>query len=233
MIVVPAFAKGKDRDPETVGGGIASFKALRAPHVGGGIDEPSEMQAHDGTYEDSPENPGPAANKIKGDGDDDGRHDVPAADPEMEFVLAQIGNVRKKFAAVAMHSAASDDPAHMGPQTAVHRGMRIAFFVGVLMMNAVRGNPGDRSAFQGQGAAGGEEIFHPFRSFVAAVREQAVITHTDAEAAANPPHDNGKKKGLPGKEKDCGDGTEVQPNHYESDAPIHGLLKSTIAFEKR
>jgi len=191
------------------------------------------MQAHDRTNEYSPENPRPAADRVKEDADDHGRDDVPIAEPEMEFVLAKIGGIGEKFGAIAMHGAAGDNPAHVRPDTAIARRMRVAFLVRVLMMNTMRGYPGNGAAFDGQRAAGGEEVFDQLWRFVAAVREQTMVAHADAEAASDPPHDDGENNCLPGDEENGSEGGRVQGQHEEGDAPIDRLVKGAVALEEQ
>ncbi len=67
--------------------------------------------------------------------------------------------------------------------------MRIAGAVGELMVHAMHPYPEDRPAFQGQRAAYREQILDPLRSLVAAMGEQSMITHADAEAAGEPPEE--------------------------------------------
>src|ERR1700731_4594798 len=98
--------------------------------------------------------------------------------------------------------------------------MRIALFVGVLVMHAMRGYPGDRSALESEGAASGEKILHPFGRFISTMSQQAMVAHAYAQAAANPPHDNSDDKGLPGEEKHGGERAKMQADHHQSDAPI-------------
>src|SRR5208283_4322291 len=54
VIVVPAFAAGEERDPPTVAGVVAGLKPPRAPHVGGGVDEPGGVQADGNAKKDAP-----------------------------------------------------------------------------------------------------------------------------------------------------------------------------------
>jgi hypothetical protein len=49
--------------------------------------------------------------------------------------------------------------------------VRIAFYVSILVMDAVRRHPEKRAAFQRQRGAEGNEIFEPFIGLEAAVRE--------------------------------------------------------------
>ena len=73
--------------------------------------------------------------------------------------------------------------------------------VGKLMVNAVCGDPENRSTFERQRRAPGKEILHPLRSLVSAMGQQAVIAHTDAKAARYPPQENSDEECRPGEEK--------------------------------
>ena len=82
-----------------------------------------------------------------------------------------------------MQPFAAEDPAHVRPPRAFARRVRIAFMIGVLVVDAVRGHPEDRPAFERQRGAPGEEVLDPLVGLVAAVRQQAVIAHADAQHA--------------------------------------------------
>src|SRR5262245_23197579 len=97
MVVVPAFAKGENRDPETVRGLVPGFVTLRTPHMRGGIDQPGGVQTDDNTHKHPPEDPGPATDSVEDEAKQNRRHDVPLADPQMKLVLAKIGDIGKKF----------------------------------------------------------------------------------------------------------------------------------------
>src|SRR6266576_1718309 len=75
----------------------------------------------------------------------------------------------------------------MRPKPATSRRVRITLFVRILVMHAMRGDPENRSALECERAAGRQEILNPFRRLVAAVREQSMIAHTDAETSRKPP----------------------------------------------
>ena len=119
------------------------------------------------------------------------------ADPEMKLIFAKIGNVSQKIGAVVMKGLPGKNPTHVRPEAAVARGVRIARLVGQLMMNAMRGHPEDRTAFQRQRGADGQNIFQPLGALVAAMGQQTVITHADAQAARNPVHNHANNQRLP------------------------------------
>src|SRR5580700_3366117 len=110
--------------------------------------------------------------------------------------------------------------------------MGIALFVRVLMVHAVGGDPGNGAAFDGQRATGSQDVFDEFRSLVAAMREQAVIANADAQAAGNPPHDDGENEGLPGEKEEGAEGSKMQPDHDRGHAPVDGLMKGAVVFDK-
>src|SRR6202795_4203171 len=110
--------------------------------------------------------------------------------------------------------------------------MGIAFFVRILMMHAMGGDPGNRAAFDGQRSAGSQEVLDEFRSFVTAMRKQAMVAHANAQAAGNPPHEEAKNQGLPGEKEKSPEGAEMQTNHDGGHAPIDGLMKGAVIIEK-
>ncbi len=72
----------------------------------------------------------------------------------------------------------------MRPEAAIARGVRIARLVGDLVMDAMRGHPENRAAFKRQRGTNGQEVFDPLRVLEAAMRQQPVIAHANAQAAA-------------------------------------------------
>src|SRR5262245_23696822 len=80
-----------------------------------------------------------------------------------------------------MQSLARQNPARMGPPGALARRMRIAFLIGMLVMDAMCGDPENRSPFERERATPGEGVFDPLVCLVAAMGEQSVIAHANAE----------------------------------------------------
>src|ERR1035438_9445780 len=103
----------------------------------------------------------------------------------MNLVFSEVGHIAGEGRGVMVHRLAAQDPSHVRPPLAVERGVRIAVFVRELVMNAMRGYPENRAAFERQGRAPGEEVLHPLGRFVTAMGEQAMVAHADAEAAGN------------------------------------------------
>src|SRR5439155_2285388 len=99
---------------------------------------------------------------------------MPLADKSVELVFAKIRNIRKQGGRMIVQRAAGHDPAHVCPEAAIARRMRIAFHISILVMHTMRCYPEKRAAFQRQRGADGKEIFHPFVSLESAMREQPV-----------------------------------------------------------
>src|ERR1700683_2368900 len=126
-----------------------------------GVDQPSEMQADHGSEENPPQNKLPTAYWKQYQSEHDHRHVVIFRDPDVKLVFGEIGNVTGECGCVVMHGLAHQDPAHVSPPLAIDRGMRVAFVIRILVMNAMRGHPENRSAFKGERGANCEEILDP------------------------------------------------------------------------
>lgn len=88
------------------------------------------------------------------------------------------------------------------------------------MVNPVRGHPEDRAALKRHGSAGGEEVFDPLGSLVAAMREQAMVGHADADVNCEEVHDRGDGEVGPGKEEESSDGSDVEDRHGDGGDPV-------------
>ena len=98
----------------------------------------------------------------------------------MAAIAGKVRSVTAKQRGLGVEGAAGDNPSGVGPPGAVVRGVRVAIVVGVLMVDAVSGDPEDGSALESLGAAGGDEVLQPLGRAVAAMGEQAVVGHADA-----------------------------------------------------
>ena len=93
--------------------------------------------------------------------EDDHGNIVIFRDPDVEFVFGQIGNVTRQRGRIVVHRFAGQDPAHVCPPLAVAGRMGIAFLIGVLMMDAMRGHPENRPTFKRQRGASGQRNTQP------------------------------------------------------------------------
>ena len=102
-------------------------------------------------------------------------------EPDVEAVAGEVGHVAGKADGLGVHRFTGDDPADVRPPGAFLRSVRVAGVVAVLVMDAVGADPADGSAFERECAADGKEVLDNLRHGIAAVGEQAVIAHADAE----------------------------------------------------
>jgi len=119
----------------------------------------------------------------------------------MEPVFGTIRHVVGQRSRVVVHGLSSEYPAHVCPPFSVPWRMRVALLVGETMVNTVGGHPEDRSAFKAQRAAYGQKILDPFGSSVAAMRQQPVIAHPDAQTPRYPPEPQSYEESFPSEKK--------------------------------
>src|SRR5207302_4690019 len=105
------------------------------------------------------------------------------------------------------------------------------FPVGILVMDTMRRHPSDRPALKGQRSAHGQEVFHPFRRFIASMREEPVIAHAYTKASGNPPKQERKCKCFPSEKEQCEDGANVECSYEESRRPVNRLRKCLVTFK--
>jgi len=108
----------------------------------------------------------------------------------------------------------------VGPPGSVVRGVGVAFLVGVLMMDAVCGDPEDGTALKRETAAHGDEVFDPLGGLVAAMGEQAMVGHADTNVDREEVGDDEGGKVLPGEEEKGGDGPNVEESHEDGCDPV-------------
>ncbi len=145
-------------------------------------------------------------------------------EPDVALVAGEVGGVAAQQGGFGVHGAAGDDPADVGPPGAVLRGVRVAFVVGVLVVDAVGGDPEDRSALKRHGAAGGDEVLEPLGGAVAAVGQQAVVAHADADVDGEEVGDGEGGEVLPREEEERGDGADVEQAHDDRGDPVDAAL---------
>src|SRR6185295_12266787 len=97
------------------------------------------------------------------------------------------------------------------------------------MMNAMCNYPVDGSAFKCEQSAEREEVFHGFRSFVAAMSQQPVKAHSDSETAGYPPEHEGHWNHFPTKHKKRGHRRDVENDHEHRRVPLNLALLVRIS----
>src|SRR5262252_3090472 len=106
--------------------------------------------------------------------------------------------------------------------------MRVAVDIGKLMMNAVRRDPENRAALERQRGAPGEKVLDPLWSFVSAMGKKTVVAHANAQAAGDPPQENGDEKCRPGKKEKSGNSAQVKKSHGRSRAPVDSIFAGPL-----
>ena len=142
----------------------------------------------------------------------------------MAAIAGKVRSVTAQQRGLGVEGAAGDNPSRVGPPGAVVRGVRVAVVVGVLMVDAVSGDPEDGSAFQRHGAAGGDEVLQPLGRAVAAMREQAMVGHADAHVDGEEIGDAGHRQVGPGEAKQRGDGADMEQAHDDGGDPVDAAV---------
>src|SRR5579875_3373785 len=88
------------------------------------------------------------------------------------------------------------------------------------MIYAMRCNPEDRSAFERHRSTSCEEVLKPLRHLVAAMCEQTVVGHADADVDCKKVHYSRNGEVLPREEEQCSDGADVERAHEDTCDPV-------------
>src|ERR1035438_6924916 len=99
--------------------------------------------------------------------------------------------------------------------------MGIARLIGFLMMDAVHGDPENRSAFEAQRSAKRKEILQPNRAFVPPVGMQPMVSHADSEAGRDPIEEDGGPEPGPAEHKQPRDGANVKKAYSDRRSEEH------------
>src|SRR5689334_4330442 len=116
----------------------------------------------------------------------------------------------------------------MRPPHAVAWRMRIAVVIGLLMVDAMRSDPGDGSTFEREATANRQKVFEETRCFVGPVSVQAMIAQTDPEAGGHPIEENGDCQILPTEDEERRDRPKVEQRHGDSRGPIQTFMLGNL-----
>jgi hypothetical protein len=99
------------------------------------------------------------------------------------------------------------------------------------MMNAMRSDPEDRSTFERHRAASGQKVLQPTRHSVAAMRQQPVVSHTDAHVDREEVHNSSDNQVLPREEEQRRDRADMEHPHEDAGDPVDAafLIRATHA----
>ena len=139
--------------------------------------------------------------RYKPDEQHERKDEVPLLEPEVNRVFAKVGTpllvILERVLGVVVNL---HPPAHVCPQEAPKRRVRVVFFVGVGMMLAMIGDPADRAPFGGTAPDDRQNILEPARpKCKTAVSQQAVIGQANPDSAGQPVQENANGNARPGK----------------------------------
>ena len=101
----------------------------------------------------------------------------------------------------------------------------------ILVMDAVRRHPENRTAFKRSGGANRQEILHPFGRLVAAVRQQAMVPHANAQAAGHPAQKHRHRERFPSKEEQSYHGSYMEKEHEDGGYPVNFVIGCLGSFQ--
>src|ERR1700691_780920 len=168
----------------------------------GGVDDPGGMKSHNSTQENAPQHQAKATDSEEHPCEDSHRQKMVLRQPDMKFVLGQIGDVAFERLNVLAQGIARQDPTRMSPPLAVARRMRIPFLVRVLMVLTMDGDPQQRASFQSRHAANGKKVLKPLGRREGAMGEQPVIANAQAQAPGGPVEEERDEQPRPTEEQE-------------------------------
>lgn len=160
------------------------------------INEPGNVEADGGAQKYAPQHsrnsqrPSAQGNTTsqQHDGGESKGQPVPDGESAIESIPLKIGCVVGEHRCFTVQRAAQN-PAHVRPPFTIAGRVWIAGYVGVLVMQAMHGDPVDRAALQRQRAAGCQAILQTFGRSEAAMRKLAVVADGNTHILAQQPQD--------------------------------------------
>src|SRR5271155_503104 len=141
MVVMPPISETYECHPPIVGRCISGLKAARPQNRRHRVDEPCRMKSHDGAEESAPQYEPESTDSEQRESEDSRWNKVVLREPNVNFVLGQIGDVAFQCCNVLAQLIAHEDPTRMRPPLAIARRVRITVLVRELVMLPMRGHP--------------------------------------------------------------------------------------------
>ena len=132
----------------------------------------------------------------------------------------EVGDIAVKNLGLRVQGVAPEQPAGVGPPTAFAGSVGVAVLVAELVMDAMGGHPEDGSALKSERGAGGHDVLKPLGNLVAAMGEQAVIAHADAEIDGYDVERQHHHQALPTEKEECGQGAEMKCDDHGERKPV-------------
>src|SRR5258708_34688461 len=114
----------------------------------GRVDDPGRMKPHDGAQENAPKYQAEATDSEQRNSEDSRWRKMVLREPDVKFVLRQIGDVAFQCCNVLAQRIAKKDPPRMRPALAIARRVWVTFLVRELVMLAMDGHPQQRASLQ-------------------------------------------------------------------------------------
>jgi hypothetical protein len=118
----------------------------------------------------------------------------------------------------------------MRPPATIMGSVRVTGAIRKLVVNTMGGHPENGSPFERQRTANGKNVFQPLGSMVAPMRQQTVISHTDAHIDGHKPEPEEAEKRFPRKHEQSHHRKHVKSHHEAGGDPI-GLIRLGVAPE--
>ena len=164
-------------------------------------------------------------------------HDVPqqkgAVEEAEAGVFLQVGGPSLDVGIHLVLRMPGKQPQHVGPETAVARGVGVALLIAKNMVLAMIGHPDQRRPFSRDAAKEGKKPSHRPECAKAPVRQQTVVAETDAQPAGHPGEHHGDQEPGPGEAERGRQRSDVNPADPAQDRPVdvrpaapHQLLRT-------
>jgi hypothetical protein len=148
-------------------------------------------------------------------------------------VFENVGRVLLDQVAMPALTEIGHEPQHVAPPSSVARRMGIAFLVAVDVVFAVIGNPGQRRAFARQTTQKRQQPTHRSIGLEAAVREQPVVAHANAQRTGRQDQDGAGNESLPTKVERRSEGQHVDHRNPDHHGPVDASLPQLFGIRCR
>ena len=243
MPVVPPLADGAEGDEGILGGVGQDVVRVIAHEMGGGVDEPGEVQ-HDGVTEGTGHEEGVPEVLPPEVLRDLGGHDVAhvQSEPRVELLLEHDEGVLVQVGEVEVASGLDDggmlldeEPAHVREEESAGGVVGVGLGLRELVMDAVVAGPVEDAALVGNGVGQHEEEPDGEAGLVRAVGPQSVDADGDAKAGDGP-EDEGPEEGFGRAGRDLGNadgGHGMDQGNVDAHWPVDGALPPMVRYHRR
>ena len=190
VVIVPAFAHGKDAEEEVVATFVSGFELAAAEGVADRVHGPGDVLIKEETNKAAPNQagegaePGRLTHQVGRPGTDEGGDSEAHKDPKPKgFVDKDNDGVLQHGTGVFLdvRFEVVQNPANVRVPEALERGVGVTFIVGVGVVLGVGGSPVEGGALHGHGSGNEEKGFDPRVCLESFVGQHPVETEGNAE----------------------------------------------------